>query len=215
MMVKYVRITKLTQQWENDMRHGYGLWTDNTSSYEGQWLNNMRHGFGMEKNAVRQEHYVGEFERDKRHGRGTIESLLSGASREVVYNKGQIEQEQIVNIPEEPIIEILNQPPSDDINEELAQLRIKTAQQEKIITQLGFQAQAIEALEAKLQMATNQQQNFKDQLEERSLCAICMERNKNCAFDPCGHVLCEDCGAGLNTCPFCSAAVKHKLVLFL
>jgi hypothetical protein len=211
------------------MRHGYGLWrdSDNTSSYEGEWVSNMRHGFGMATDAVRQELFVGEFAYDKRHGRGTIESLINGSTREVTYNRGQIveEQEQSsekqLERPSQPVVELIKienvEQPADEqeLHDELATLRLKTQQQEQIITRLGFQAQAIEALEAKLQIATSQQQALKETLEERSLCAICMERNKNCAFAPCGHVLCEECAKTQKNCPFCSKLVSSKLILFL
>ena len=60
----------------------------------------------------------------------------------------------------------------------------------------------IHALEAKVQ-----------DLEERFLCSICMERNKTIVF-LCGHGACSDCAENLSTCHMCRSVITNKIFLY-
>jgi hypothetical protein len=43
-------------------------------------------------------------------------------------------------------------------------------------------------------------------------CAICMDAVKNIAFVPCGHQVCAECASPIaRVCPFCKAAIAHKM----
>jgi hypothetical protein len=48
-------------------------------------------------------------------------------------------------------------------------------------------------------------------------CPCCLERARDTAFVPCGHVLCGACAAayGEQRCPVCRAAVGTKLKIYL
>ncbi len=60
----------------------------------------------------------------------------------------------------------------------------------------------IHALEAKVQ-----------DLEDRFLCTICMERNKTIVF-LCGHGACSDCAENLSTCHMCRSVITNKIFLY-
>ncbi len=50
-------------------------------------------------------------------------------------------------------------------------------------------------------------------LEEGSLCLICMERKRNVAF-LCGHQACSECGESLSSCHMCRQPVGRKIYLY-
>ena len=60
----------------------------------------------------------------------------------------------------------------------------------------------LHALEAKVQ-----------DLEDRFLCSICMERNKTIVF-LCGHGACSPCSETLNTCHMCRSVITKKIFLY-
>jgi E3 ubiquitin-protein ligase mind-bomb len=60
----------------------------------------------------------------------------------------------------------------------------------------------LHALEAKVQ-----------DLEDRFLCSICMERNKTIVF-LCGHGACSACSETLNTCHMCRSVITKKIFLY-
>jgi hypothetical protein len=49
--------------------------------------------------------------------------------------------------------------------------------------------------------------------EELQLCAICMEKKKDLAFQ-CGHLVCHDCGESLQTCHICREAIIQRIKIF-
>ncbi|KAK3585619.1 hypothetical protein CHS0354_004531 [Potamilus streckersoni] len=53
-------------------------------------------------------------------------------------------------------------------------------------------------------------------LRDQNLCKICMERNVELAFLPCGHlVCCEVCGQTLRFCPICRAKIHASVKTYL
>lgn len=52
-----------------------------------------------------------------------------------------------------------------------------------------------------------------DDAEEKLLCAICMERQRNMAF-LCGHSVCKECGEPMKECPMCRKPVERKITLY-
>ncbi|KAK3585624.1 hypothetical protein CHS0354_004541 [Potamilus streckersoni] len=53
-------------------------------------------------------------------------------------------------------------------------------------------------------------------LKDQNLCKICMERNVELAFLPCGHlVCCEVCGQTLRFCPICRAKIHASVKTYL
>ena len=60
----------------------------------------------------------------------------------------------------------------------------------------------LHALEAKVQ-----------DLEDRFLCSICMERNKTIVF-LCGHGACPQCSETLTTCHMCRSVITKKILLY-
>ena len=54
----------------------------------------------------------------------------------------------------------------------------------------------------------------RDDLEDRILCAICMENDapRSVLFSPCNHlVACAACAPKLRECPLCRAAIKSRI----
>lgn len=49
----------------------------------------------------------------------------------------------------------------------------------------------------------------------KTLCGICLVKEKNMALIPCGHVYCEDCISHTMTaiCPYCRREYTDKLVV--
>lgn len=50
---------------------------------------------------------------------------------------------------------------------------------------------------------------------DKTICTICLDRLRSCAFVPCGHVAtCEQCATNLNDCPVCRMEIvmKQKLI---
>lgn len=53
-------------------------------------------------------------------------------------------------------------------------------------------------------------------VSDDNLCCICMERQRNCFFRPCGHVsTCMVCGSQTKTCPICRSNVETTFQAFL
>lgn len=50
-------------------------------------------------------------------------------------------------------------------------------------------------------------------LEEASMCSICMERKRNIVF-LCGHSACEHCAAPLKTCHMCRQTITKKINIY-
>ncbi|XP_077968925.1 E3 ubiquitin-protein ligase LRSAM1-like isoform X2 [Styela clava] len=54
-----------------------------------------------------------------------------------------------------------------------------------------------------------------DDLTEENECTVCMEKQSNTIFLPCGHVCtCSDCSSKLQKCPMCRADVQQKIQVF-
>ena len=51
-------------------------------------------------------------------------------------------------------------------------------------------------------------------LEEQSMCAVCLERIRNVAFNPCGHSACSVCTPTLHQCPMCRKNIESTLNLY-
>lgn len=52
---------------------------------------------------------------------------------------------------------------------------------------------------------------------ERSLCALCFDREFSMFFMPCGHTACVECTSSIRngSCPFCRAEIYHKRNIFI
>jgi len=52
--------------------------------------------------------------------------------------------------------------------------------------------------------------------ERRAECAICLERAREVAFDPCGHlIVCTVCAEDCSECPVCRVEVRRKIRTYL
>ena len=71
----------------------------------------------------------------------------------------------------------------------------------------------INLLQRQVQNATHYGENLKRQIEDRILCQICYERNRNICFRPCRHIYaCMQCGndPSIDTCPMCTVIIRMK-----
>ena len=48
-----------------------------------------------------------------------------------------------------------------------------------------------------------------------SSCPICLDKEKDTALMPCGHVLCHACARSVSACPICRGAINDTLRLYL
>ncbi|XP_060069244.1 baculoviral IAP repeat-containing protein 3-like [Ylistrum balloti] len=53
-------------------------------------------------------------------------------------------------------------------------------------------------------------------LKENGLCKICMDKNSNTVFLPCGHLAtCAECASSLRTCPLCRMHIHGTVKVYL
>ncbi|XP_052810191.1 baculoviral IAP repeat-containing protein 7-B-like [Mya arenaria] len=53
-------------------------------------------------------------------------------------------------------------------------------------------------------------------MQDKLLCKICMERDVNIVFMPCGHlVACETCGHKLKNCPMCRKSIRGHVKTYM
>ena len=67
---------------------------------------------------------------------------------------------------------------------------------------------------AGIKTETRQLKRKRDDLEDRILCAICMENDapRSVLFSPCNHlVACAACAPELKECPLCRAVIKNRI----
>lgn len=52
---------------------------------------------------------------------------------------------------------------------------------------------------------------------ERSLCALCFERDFSLFFMPCGHTACVECTSKIRngSCPFCRSSISERKSIFI
>ncbi|XDV26314.1 hypothetical protein PO909_030062 [Leuciscus waleckii] len=75
------------------------------------------------------------------------------------------------------------------------------------------------------QLLTNGDNNSRDfvdppeqlrRLQEERTCKVCMDKEVNIVFIPCGHlVVCKECAPSLHKCPICRGLVKGAVRTFL
>jgi len=54
------------------------------------------------------------------------------------------------------------------------------------------------------------------ELKEAKKCRVCMDRETNTVFLPCGHLsCCEICAKSLSNCPICRNAIRGTVKTFL
>ena len=83
---------------------------------------------------------------------------------------------------------------------------------EEELRQLEDSAREERARRQRLQMQREMRAEMEQaaaELTEQLLCAICMEREKDCTFS-CGHRTCMHCSNTLSVCPFCNALITTK-----
>lgn len=51
------------------------------------------------------------------------------------------------------------------------------------------------------------------EIEDATMCAICLEKARNVAF-MCGHGTCVECATSLEVCPMCRKPIEKKITLF-
>lgn len=77
--------------------------------------------------------------------------------------------------------------------------------------QLLLQAMAARCAEDEAATAKQQAQQ-----EAQRQCVVCMDRPREVALLPCGHLCCcIDCAAASNTCPYCRQAVKSRPRIYI
>lgn len=75
----------------------------------------------------------------------------------------------------------------------------------------------LESSAANLKIEEDNKLSFKaelEQIKQEQMCKVCLDKNSNCVFIPCGHICCcSDCASALRTCPICRAKID-KIWLF-
>lgn len=61
----------------------------------------------------------------------------------------------------------------------------------------------------------NQLQQQLSSIHDAFCCKICMDKQINAVFCPCGHMTCSDCAANVEHCPICRGEINHTQVVFL
>ncbi|EFC35519.1 predicted protein [Naegleria gruberi] len=78
------------------------------------------------------------------------------------------------------------------------------------------QKRELERMKIELETANHELMDLKEKIEEEQRCCICMDRNKNAAFNPCGHVFCETCCSHcLSKCPICKTKPRSFYKLYM
>lgn len=55
-----------------------------------------------------------------------------------------------------------------------------------------------------------------ERVQSERLCKMCMDKQANIAFLPCGHIVsCPSCAAALRTCPVCRTLIKGSVRVFI
>ena len=50
------------------------------------------------------------------------------------------------------------------------------------------------------------------ELEEQRVCKVCLDKEANVVFVPCGHLCtCMDCAGSLTKCPICRARIEKAI----
>lgn len=53
-------------------------------------------------------------------------------------------------------------------------------------------------------------------LQREKLCKICMDRDIDIVFIPCGHlVTCNECSVSLSKCPVCCGDIRQKVKTYI
>jgi hypothetical protein len=101
-------------------------------------------------------------------------------------------------------------------------------QNDNVAPQLKTQMDQVQQLKPQMDPAHDQVQQLKTQIEqlqtklqtlefkkEPDTCVACLERNRDVAFQPCGHkVICQSCGNNLLECPICRTQKQGLLRIF-
>ncbi len=94
--------TTYTGEWEDNKRHGYGIWTrPDGMQYEGEWENDKPHGRGILINPDGSK-FSGDWKEGKRDGRGML-TYPDGTKKVGVWKTGKFagEKEPLVGRPSE------------------------------------------------------------------------------------------------------------------
>uniref|UniRef100_A0A8C1GTK6 E3 ubiquitin-protein ligase XIAP n=1 Tax=Cyprinus carpio TaxID=7962 RepID=A0A8C1GTK6_CYPCA len=71
---------------------------------------------------------------------------------------------------------------------------------------------SVEALIEDISAQENDPMTKLEKLQREKLCKVCMDRDINIVFIPCGHlVTCQKCSESLNKCPICCADITQKI----
>ena len=107
---------------------------------------------------------------------------------------------------------------TEQLKQQLEQAKEQRAQAEKQLARMrgdaaelgDMDASALEQLEVEVQATLVRVQ---ERRKEERMCGICMERPKNVALVPCGHMLCSVCQPTLHQqrCHICQQAIERHL----
>ena len=78
-----------------------------------------------------------------------------------------------------------------------------------------LEADALDALQAEVLAAAGRiQQAAAEKRAEEKQCAVCMDKEKDVALDPCGHRVCAVCSQSLDECPTCRQNIAGRIRLY-
>lgn len=79
-----------------------------------------------------------------------------------------------------------------------------------------FSAQSNEAASPSQDLSGLPMEEQLRRLQEERTCKVCMDKEVNIVFIPCGHlVVCRECAPSLRKCPICRGLVKGTVRTFL
>ena len=106
-------------------------------------------------------------------------------------------------VDDEPIEQCLGQPTSLE-----KQLKSMTVNEEAVLSRKSKKPER--------EMSTEEILEENRKLKEDRLCKICLDKDKQIIFVPCGHyVACLDCGLGFEKCPVCRAKIVSIVKTFM
>jgi len=85
----------------------------------------------------------------------------------------------------------------------------------------NLQLNELEQLEKTLKLTSlkveqTKNRKLKEQIQDQKACVLCLDKEKNILFVPCGHLcVCEACSAAVGQCPLCRANVQQKIKAFM
>jgi len=104
------------------------------------------------------------------------------------------------------------------------QAKLKLEQSYKIVSGelIPENNKELERLEDTLKLTLKKVEEKKQELKVKQIyddqksCNLCMDKQKNIALMPCGHVcVCNECSESLIKCPVCRSTIHQKVKVFI